>query len=96
MRIRKTVLRSVSRLFLQKPIGCELLTGTRPFKGDSMSAILYAISNKAHTPLARVASDLPACVKAIVNRLLAKKPTKRYDTAGKALQEINACIQRLI
>ena len=84
-----------SDLFSLGIVFYELLTGTRPFKGDSMSAILYAISHHAHTPLARVASDIPACVKSIVNRLLAKRTTKRFASAEKALQEINACMKRI-
>jgi serine/threonine protein kinase len=84
-----------SDLFSLGIVAYELFTGTRPFKGDSMSAILYAISHNAHAPLARVASEIPACVKSIVNRMLAKQMTKRFATAQKALQEINACLDRL-
>ncbi|WP_372682516.1 CHASE2 domain-containing protein [Desulfosarcina sp.] len=84
-----------SDLFSLGIVFYELLTGTRPFKGDSMSTILYAISHHAHTPLARVASDIPACVKSIVNRLLAKRTTKRFASAEKVVEEINACLRRL-
>lgn len=84
-----------SDLFSLGIVFYELLTGTRPFKGDSVSAILYAISHHAHTPLARVASDIPACVKSIVNRLLAKRTTKRFASAEKTAEEINACLRRL-
>ncbi len=84
-----------SDLFSLGIVFYELLTGTRPFKGDSMSAILYAISHHAHTPLARVASDIPACVKSVINRLLAKRTTKRFASAEKGLEEINACLRRL-
>jgi CHASE2 domain-containing sensor protein len=84
-----------SDLFSLGIVAYELLTGSRPFKGDSMSAILYAISHHAHTPLSRVASDIPACVKSIINRLLAKRPTKRFATAAKALADIQDCLDRL-
>lgn len=73
----------------------ELLTGARPFKGDSLTAILYAISHHAHTPISRTASGTPACVKAIVNRLLAKRATRRFASAAKASKEINACMARI-
>jgi serine/threonine-protein kinase len=84
-----------SDLFSLGIVFYEMLTGARPFKGDSMSAILYAISHNAHTPLARAAPDVPACVKSIVNQLLAKQTTKRYAAAEKAFQEISACLERL-
>jgi serine/threonine-protein kinase len=84
-----------SDLFSLGIVFYELLTGARPFKGDSLSAVLYAISNYAHTPLAQVASGIPDCVEAIVNRLLAKRATQRYASAAKACQDINACMKLL-
>jgi serine/threonine protein kinase len=84
-----------SDLFSLGIVAYELLSGARPFWGDSMSAILYAISHHAHTPLDRAASDIPACVKSIINRLLAKRPTKRFATAEKALADIHDCLDRL-
>ncbi len=84
-----------SDLFSLGIVAYELLTGARPFRGDSMSAILYAVSHNAPTPIAQVASDLPSCVKAIINRLLAKRTTKRYPSAAKAKADIEACMEKL-
>jgi serine/threonine-protein kinase len=73
----------------------ELLTGVRPFKGDSLTAVLYAISHNAHTPLSKAASGIPACVTAVVNRLLAKRAAKRFASAAKASKDIKACMARI-
>jgi serine/threonine-protein kinase len=73
----------------------EMLSGVKPFKGDSMSAILYAITNSAPQPLAKVAEDVPACVKTIVNKLLAKQKTKRFDSAANLAKAIGDCLDRI-
>ena len=84
-----------SDLFSLGIVFYELLTGARPFKGDSLTAVLYAISHNAHTPLSRAASGIPACVTAIVNRLLAKRAAKRFASAADASKEISACMARI-
>jgi CHASE2 domain-containing sensor protein len=73
----------------------ELLTGIKPFKGDSMSAVMYAITHSAHRPVAKVAGDVPACVKKLVNKLLAKQKTKRFDSADDASRAIADCLKRM-
>jgi serine/threonine-protein kinase len=72
-----------------------MLSGTKPFKGDSMSAVLYAIANRRPKPLAKVAADIPPCVKTLVNKLLAKDRRKRYDSAADVAKAIDDCLKRL-
>lgn len=73
----------------------EMLSGTKPFKGDSMSAVLYAIANSRPKPLTKVAEDIPPCVKTLVNKLLAKDRRKRYDSAADVAKAIGDCLKRL-
>ncbi|WP_319521129.1 serine/threonine-protein kinase [uncultured Desulfosarcina sp.] len=73
----------------------EMLSGTKPFKGDSMSAVLYAIANSRPKPLAKVAEEIPPCVKTLVNKLLAKDRRKRYDSAADVAKAIDDCLKRL-
>jgi len=73
----------------------EMLSGTKPFKGDSMSAVLYAITNSRPKALTKVAEDIPPSVRTLVNKLLAKDRRKRYDSAASAAKAIEDCLKRL-
>ena len=73
----------------------EMLSGTRPFKGDSMSAMLYAITKTPHRPLNQVAEGIPACVAELADKLLAKPKSRRFDSAASAAKAIDDCINRL-
>ncbi len=73
----------------------ELLAGAKPFKGGTISAITYAITHSAHTPLSEYKQDMPACCLAIVDKLLAKAPNDRFDSAAKLAEAIEACISEL-
>jgi hypothetical protein len=58
----------------------ELLTGRRPFDGDTDFATLYKISNEAPTPPSLLRASLPAHVDEVLLRALAKEPTERFAT----------------
>ncbi len=64
----------------------ELLTGRRPFEGDSYSALLRAIVGGQHVPLATIRPDLSTAVTTVVDRCLRTRPEDRYSSgAGLAL-----------
>jgi serine/threonine-protein kinase len=73
----------------------ELLAGTKPFKGDSVTAIMYAISHNASTPLAETAPQVPECCQRLVDKLLTKGLTRRFSTAAQVLKAIAACQSEL-
>jgi serine/threonine-protein kinase len=72
-----------------------MLTGQRPFTGDSMSALLYAVSNSEYVPLEEVAPKTPPCCVRIIERMLAKGVSKRYQSASQVLKDILACQESL-
>ncbi len=69
----------------------ELLTGTRPIKGDTayslMNAHLRTIPDAPH----RVAPGVPPALSEIIMKSLAKSPAKRYQSAA----EFQADLQRV-
>lgn len=71
----------------------HLFTGHPPYRGQtSLEALTRALACD-HEPLARAAPDTPAALVEIVERAMARDPSRRYPTAGAladALQEVLA------
>lgn len=80
-----------SDLFSLGVVFYELLTGARPFKGDSMTSLLYAVSNAEYVPLVEIAPKTPPCCAGIVERLLAKGVSKRYQSASQVIKDVQSC-----
>ncbi|MGH7598367.1 MAG: serine/threonine-protein kinase, partial [bacterium] len=59
----------------------ELVTGCRPFAGNSLASLAYKIVHKMHIPPSLQNVELPLEIDAIVGRALAKNPEERYATA---------------
>jgi predicted Ser/Thr protein kinase len=59
----------------------ELLTRTRPFRGDTLQAVMYQIVNVAPPPMQQLVPELPAGLDPIVARALRKNPKDRYTGA---------------
>lgn len=80
-----------SDLFSLGVVFYELLSGTKPFKGDSINAIMYAINHNDHIPLSESAPESPTCCNGIIDRLLAKKSEDRFAGAADLLEAIKGC-----
>ncbi len=72
----------------------QLLTGQLPFVADSLSSLMYKIANETHPDLSRLRSDLPGCVRAIVNRALQKNVERRYASAAKMATALRRCADK--
>ncbi|HWH52558.1 MAG TPA: serine/threonine-protein kinase, partial [Gemmatimonadaceae bacterium] len=59
----------------------ELLSGARPFQGDTLQSVMYKVLNEMPPSLAKVAPRAPPQLDRIVTRALAKDPADRYDSA---------------
>jgi predicted ATPase/signal transduction histidine kinase len=69
----------------------ELLAGTVPFTASDPIALLYQHIAKAPQPLAERRPEVPIIVSDLVQKLLAKDPEHRYQTAAALLHDLKKC-----
>jgi serine/threonine-protein kinase len=60
----------------------QLLTGQLPFRGASMTKLMFVIANEPHQAVTAVRGDLPAWLNEIVDRALAKDPQHRFQSGA--------------
>ena len=73
----------------------ELLCGQKPFTGDSIAALMYAIANKPPVLITQVDPNIPQCCAYIAHRLMTKDLTKRYQNAREVVEHIKMCLHKL-
>src|SRR5579864_5236546 len=65
-----------------------LLTGTKPFTGESVSEITYKVVNKDPAPATQLNSALTPDADYVLGRALAKSPANRYQTGSEFAQDL--------
>src|SRR4029077_12209100 len=66
----------------------ELLTGARPFPGDSITTLVYQILHTEPRDPLELKADLPVATREVVARLLAKAPDRRPANAKEFVREL--------
>lgn len=73
----------------------EVLSGRKPFAGESVTAVLYAIANDEPDPLAAVLPGAPPRLAALVERCLRKEPGERFQHMGRVVEELDLVREEL-
>ncbi|HEY8518503.1 MAG TPA: protein kinase [Gammaproteobacteria bacterium] len=68
----------------------QLLTGQLPFRGASMTNLMFVIANEPHPAVTAVRPDLPPLIDEIVDRALAKDPADRYSSGAEMAAALRA------
>jgi len=74
----------------------QLLCGELPFKGDSMSSLMFMIANDPHRDIKTIRPELTKeapCTLQIINKALAKDPEKRFATGEIFANYLRKCAQ---
>ena len=75
----------------------QMVTGNLPFKGDSMATLMYKIANEPHQDIFKMRPELAKtkpCLQAIINKMLEKDLTKRYQTGAEIAKDLQACAKQ--
>ena len=75
-----------SDLFSTGIVLYQMLTGRRPFRGDSLVAVATRITTEDPPPITKQRPDVPASLRRVVDRCLAKQPGNRFQT-GRELSD---------
>ncbi|HSU24552.1 MAG TPA: serine/threonine-protein kinase, partial [Pyrinomonadaceae bacterium] len=73
----------------------EMLTGCRPFDGDTQTDVLVAILNQPVPALADFAVEAPAELKRIIDKALAKNVEDRYQVVEELASDLRSLKARL-
>jgi serine/threonine protein kinase/predicted Zn-dependent protease len=77
-----------SDLFSLGVVLYELITGRRPFGGETWHHTIVAITDAEPPPIARDVRGAPAALQEIIDRALAKDRERRYQTARALLTDV--------
>ncbi|QJR34731.1 protein kinase domain-containing protein [Gemmatimonas groenlandica] len=73
-------------------VAWEMLTGHRPWEGDSLYNVMYRQKNEALRPIDDVRSDVPERLQYLIERALQKRPGARWAGADGLLAQLQGSV----
>jgi serine/threonine protein kinase len=74
----------------------ESITGSTPFNGEGLSALMYQITNHDPAPPSSSNSQVPVMLDYIVAKVLAKAPEARYQSAADFANDLRECKAQIL
>lgn len=74
----------------------ELLTGRRPFRGQTISALIYSILNDTPVSPSQINNRVPAIYDRIVEKCLNKNPDERFQSAADVSSELKTFVSAFV
>jgi serine/threonine protein kinase len=71
----------------------SMITGFRPFQGNSAQTVCFKVANVEPVPVTSFRTDMPPAIDAIVSRAIAKEPRQRYQSGAEMASDIQNLIR---
>ncbi len=81
-----------SDLFSLGSVLYAMCTGRSPFRAETTYGVLHRIDNDSPTPICEVNSDVPEWLSHIIERLMAKRPDDRFESAEQVAELLESCL----
>jgi len=72
----------------------QLFSGQLPFEGDSLTSLMYQITNEKPISVRKAQPDLPSCLTRVINKALEKNPLKRYVNGHAMAEALRRCAEQ--
>lgn len=69
----------------------QLFSGKLPFEGDSLTNLMYQITNDKPVSVRKVRPELPSCLTRIINKSMEKRPSKRFADGLAMAEALKRC-----
>ncbi len=74
----------------------QLLSGSLPFKAESMASLMFKITNEEAPDITTILPDIPDCLTNIIRKTLEKNADERYQTGTDMANDLKLCLKKLV